>query len=248
MSRYRAFAIHLGISLAIFAAIAWVIVTIWYPSFFFETDGGWQGIRLMFLVDVVLGPTLTLIVFKAGKPGLEFDLTAIACAQALALAGGLWVVHNERPLALAYVDGQFFSLSHHDFEDAKVALPNLDAFPGPYPKRVQVDLPDDPIAQSDIRSQMLRSGTPLRLLTERWAPFAPGAEFASSYDQKVLLERDRATHEVSRWVSVHGGSVDDYRFYPYGARYKYVYLAFRISTSECVGILDVDVPQSNQPG
>jgi hypothetical protein len=249
MSRYSAFAIHLGISLAIFAAIAWVILAVWYPSFFFETDGGWQGIRLMFLVDVVLGPALTLIVFKVGKPGLKFDLAAIACAQVIALAGGLWVVHDERPLALVYLDGQFFSLSRNDFADAKVAIPNLDAFPGRYPKQVEVQLPDDPIVQSDVRSSALKSGVPLRLATDRWVPLASDATLvANDYDATELHQRDAATHEVSRWATAHGGAIDDFRFFPFGARYKYVYLAYRAATNECVGLLDVDVPHSNQPG
>ena len=76
MSRYRAAAIHLGLSALLFVALAYLVVFVWYPGFFFETDGGWEGIRIIAAVDLVVGPLLTLIVFKAGKPGLRFDLTA----------------------------------------------------------------------------------------------------------------------------------------------------------------------------
>ena len=245
MSRYRACAIHVGISLAIFAVILWMIVGVWYPGFFFETDGGWQGIRLLFLVDVVLGPTLTLIVFKAGKPGLKFDLSAIAFAQTLALTGGLWVVHDERPLALVYVDGQFFSLSRHDYAEAKVDVPDLGAIPGPYPKRIQVALPDDPIEQSEIRSRMLRSNVPLRLLTDHYVPFTPSEQtLADAFDTKVLEERDQEHHQLARWVAAHGGTLDDYRFFPYGARYRFAFIGYRAATRECVGILDIAAPNA----
>ena len=248
MSRYRASAIHVGISLAIFAVIMWVILAVWYPSFFFGTDGGWQGIRLMFLVDVVLGPLLTLVVFKSGKPGLKFDLGAIACAQVLALAGGLWVVHDERPLALVYVDGQFFSVSKSDFAQAHADASALDKIPGRGPKWVAVDLPDDPAAQSDIRAKMLKTDVPLRMLTSRWVPFDPVKRLTTdAFVERDLEVRDPGAEQRLRWIARQGGSFDDYRFYPYGARYTYGYLGCRLSTHECVGILDVTPSDPDRP-
>src|SRR5262245_9454808 len=108
MSRYRAAAIHLGLSVLLFIAVGYAVLFIWYPDFFFETDCGWQGMRIIAAVDLVVGPLLTLIVFKAGKPGLRFDLTAIGVLQAICLAAGVWIVHGGRPLAIVYVDGSFF--------------------------------------------------------------------------------------------------------------------------------------------
>ena len=71
MSRFSAFAIHLLISFVIFIAITYLVVFKWYPDIFFDTDGGWRGMRIIIAVDLVLGPLLTLVVFKAGKPGLK---------------------------------------------------------------------------------------------------------------------------------------------------------------------------------
>ncbi|MCG6936115.1 MAG: hypothetical protein LJE73_09510, partial [Proteobacteria bacterium] len=71
ISRWRAFLIHLGISLVIFLILAYIILIKWYPVPFFYTDGGWQGVRIVAAVDLVLGPLLTLLVYKHGKPGLK---------------------------------------------------------------------------------------------------------------------------------------------------------------------------------
>jgi hypothetical protein len=81
MTKLRAFAIHFGISFLIFIGLAYFVVAIWYPGFFFESDGGWEGMRIIVGVDLVLGPLLTLIVYKHGKPGLRFDLTLIGLVQ-----------------------------------------------------------------------------------------------------------------------------------------------------------------------
>jgi hypothetical protein len=65
-NRNTAFAIPLAISLVIFAILTAIGVFVWAPDFFFTTDGGWQGIRILGAVDLVLGPLLTLIVYKHG--------------------------------------------------------------------------------------------------------------------------------------------------------------------------------------
>jgi hypothetical protein len=40
----------------------------------FEAAGGDRLIFILAAVDVTLGPLITLIIFKAGKKGLKFDL------------------------------------------------------------------------------------------------------------------------------------------------------------------------------
>src|SRR6056297_3231108 len=136
MSRFAAFAIHLGISLVVFFLLAALVVYVWYPDFFFYSDGGWEGIRIIILVDLVLGPLLTLIVFDRRKPELKRDLAIIAMIQVSCLAAGTYVVWDERPLALVYVDGRFYSMTADDYRQAGVDLPDLSRIPGPSPKRV----------------------------------------------------------------------------------------------------------------
>ena len=96
MNRFTAFATHIGISLVLFLVFGFLILYHWYPSIFFATDGGWQGIRIVAFVDLVLGPTLTLAVFKVGKPGLKTDLTLIGILQTVCLIAGTYVVYSER--------------------------------------------------------------------------------------------------------------------------------------------------------
>jgi len=102
MTRFHAFSYHMTISLVIFFALSYVIVELWYPDFFFAIDGGWEGIQLIIGVDLILGPVLTLVVFKLGKPGLKFDLFCIGLLQMLCLSAGVYVVYSERPIFFIY--------------------------------------------------------------------------------------------------------------------------------------------------
>ncbi len=75
MNRWKAFAIHMGASLLLFLGLLLIIINVWFPGILFSIDGGWDGLKILLGVDLVLGPLLTLLVYKAGKPGLKFDLT-----------------------------------------------------------------------------------------------------------------------------------------------------------------------------
>ncbi|MDZ7670227.1 MAG: hypothetical protein U5Q16_12675 [Gammaproteobacteria bacterium] len=241
VNRLGAFLIHLAASLAIFAVLAAVVVYVWYPDFFFTTDGGWQGIRIIVLVDVVAGPLLTLVVYDRRKPELKRDLAIIVVFQAVCLIGGTWVVYSERPLALVYVDGHFFSMSADDYRDRGLAVPDLSHLPGPYPKRVMVDMPADFAEQSEIRRRAIQERKPLRALVDRYEPLAFDRMRVEdeAVDVAALQERGIAAEKLDEWLDTHGGRLQDYAFLPFGARFGYAFLGVSKADQEIVGLLDV---------
>jgi hypothetical protein len=243
MSRFRAFLIHLGISLSIFAVLAYLVMEVWYPDFFFQTDGGWQGLRLLLGVDLVLGPLLTLIIYRAGKPGLRFDLTVIGVVQAGCLAAGVWIVHGERPLAIVYVDGSFYSVTAQSFKEVDTPIPNLDGLPGPYPKWVTVKMPADYDEQSKIRGAMLRSDRMLSTLSDYYVAFSTNdLDSRDAHAIKEITDRDRDSHALQSWLQAYGGSPEEYEYYPFGARYLYAYLGFNAKSHSFVGLLNTPAP------
>jgi hypothetical protein len=245
MNRFGAFLIHLGISLVIFAVLAYLVVYVWYPDFFFASDGGWQGIRIIVLVDLVLGPTLTLVVFNRKKPRRELrrDLSMIGIFQAICLVAGTYVVYMEKPLALVYVDGRFASLSADDFRNADVPIPDLDFLPGSYPKRVVVEIPEDPTAQSSIRREAMQRRQPLNTKASLYVPYDYDLLNAQeeALPQEWLDEREAKTGDVSAWLAAHGGELDDYAFFTFGARYGFLVLGVSRESGEVVGLLNTDL-------
>lgn len=240
MNRFAAFAIHLGISLAVFAVLAALVVFVWYPDFFFEADGGWEGMRIIILVDLVAGPLLTLIIYKPGKPSLRMDLTLIAIFQVACLAAGTWVVWSERPIALVYSDGTFFSMTAGDFEEAKVDWSPLKAIEGPWPKRVAVQLDSDPSKESETRLQAFQSGRPLRTYVEHYQPLTSDLldmtrEAVAPAELEAL---DKESQRLPEWLARHGGSIDDYAFFKFATRYQYAFLGVRRADGEIVGLLE----------
>ncbi|NZA28345.1 type IV pilin accessory protein [Luteimonas sp. SJ-92] len=101
MTRWKASSIHLALSAVVASAVFALFVLVWYPPPLFGATGGTRLLRTILLVDVVLGPLLTLVVYKPGKRGLKFDLATIATLQVCALVYGLFVAFQARPAYIA---------------------------------------------------------------------------------------------------------------------------------------------------
>lgn len=88
MSRFQAALIHLLISTLVVGTVVGVVYWLWYPEPTFGIVGVLPIILMLVGIDLVLGPLLTMIVYKHGKPGLKFDLSVIALVQIAALVYG----------------------------------------------------------------------------------------------------------------------------------------------------------------
>lgn len=229
MNRFGAFTIHLGISFLVFIAIGYVIVFHWYPDFFFTADGGWQGIRIVAFVDLVLGPILTLVVFNKSKPREELkrDLTLIGTFQAVCLAAGVWVVFSERPLAMVYADGSFQTMTTDDYVESNQPVPSFVDIPGRAPYWVSVVLPDDLESRSAIRREQLINQRSLKTAGEYYLPFNP-EHVNLEADGLTRFELERIGMQVfDQFVRERGGKIEDYVYLPFATRYEQALMAMR---------------------
>ncbi|MFZ9040028.1 MAG: hypothetical protein ACO3DT_18465, partial [Gammaproteobacteria bacterium] len=105
ITKLKATAVHLSLSLVVFIYLVYQIYYNWYPQPYFAIDGGWQGIQIIAAVDLVLGPLITFLIFDLGKSRREnlFDLSVILIIQLGALFYGIAQVYNQRPVAVALV-------------------------------------------------------------------------------------------------------------------------------------------------
>jgi hypothetical protein len=245
MTKLRAFATHIGISFVIFLILLYFIVFEWYPPPFFTSDGGWQGIRIIAGVDLVLGPLLTLIVFKPGKPGLKFDLTLIGLLQAGALAWGIWTVHHERPIATVFVDGYFAPVTLYEIQDKGMTATKLQAFGHKPPYWIFSKLPTDEDALQKLRLEALRTGRPLFMFTEYY--HAMDKDALSTIKTKAInmaawlknypVEKQRYQKFLQRQADY-----KDLIFLPWHARQKYEVIALDAATGKYVGNPGIAAP------
>lgn len=150
-ARWRAGAAHLALSAIVATAAFLAAFALWYPGALFAQAGGLQLSLLVAAVDVTLGPVLTTIVFKPGKKGLGFDLLVIGALQCLALAYGLSVLFEARPVYIAFVKDRFELVRAEDIPAPQLASAGEWArFSLTGPRFVGVRMPTDPRQQFEV--------------------------------------------------------------------------------------------------
>lgn len=122
VSKCKALAAHLSLSALLLGAALAVMFEYWLPAPLFHTSGGGEGLKLLVLVDMVLGPALTFVVFNAAKRRRELllDLSLIAAIQLAGFGYGLWNIHEVRVQALAYYQGEFHPVPANLFKDQQI--------------------------------------------------------------------------------------------------------------------------------
>jgi hypothetical protein len=177
MSRYKAALIHLLISAVLVGNVIGIVLWIWYPKPTFEVLEVFPIVRLLVGVDLGIGPLLTLIVYKHGKPGLKFDLTVIALIQIVALVYGSYRLHEEKP------DYLVFAVDRLEFISKNRIDPSLFAYDESQAKRfanlVQVfaRFPEDPEEYQRYFDSIVVDGKPdLESRPEYWEPWSEGTD------------------------------------------------------------------------
>lgn len=158
--RIRAFVVHLLCSLGLAFLAVLLVFGLWYPAPLSEAVGVASIFLTVLMVDVVLGPLLTLVVFKPGKPSLRFDLTCIVVVQLLAFSYGLWTVAEGRPAWLVFNVDRFDLVQAHELDDRDLASVSPEYRQAPWfgPRWVAALLPDDPQARSELTLEAVFAG------------------------------------------------------------------------------------------
>ena len=100
--RFKFFLNHLFISFLIALLVIVLVFFIWYPSPLAIAVGVTYIFLMLLIIDVILGPLLSLLVYKEGKKTLKFDLSVIILIQISALCYGVFSIEQGRPAWLVY--------------------------------------------------------------------------------------------------------------------------------------------------
>jgi len=216
-TRWQASGIHLLISAAIAAVALVLMLRVWYPPPLFTAEGGRDILFILIAVDVVIGPLITLVIFKSGKPGLRLDLTVIALLQAGALLYGSHVMFVARPVYIAFVDNQFETVRANDLDPANVAQAPaaFRSVPLTGPVYIAVELPKDMKALKELISQAQKGGDLVQHLPRYYVPYSDYKAEALSHSRplEILREDDKnMADRIDKEIADTGRKASDLNF------------------------------------
>lgn len=184
-ARLKAFLFHLAGSLAIALLTLLLVFRLWYPAPLHEALGVTHIFLLLLLVDVLLGPLLTLLVYTTGKKTLFFDLSVILFLQLSALCYGLWTVTEGRPAWLVFNSDRFDLVQVLDIDAHQLsgARPEYRSVPWSGPRWVGAVGPESVEELNAIILESVMGGSDIAQRPNRYLPLA---EMASTLRDKAL--------------------------------------------------------------
>jgi len=243
MSKTRAFLIHLSISAIVVGLALAVVFLFWYPSPYFKAAGTWKVIQVLVGVDLVVGPLLTLLLFKSGKPRLMFDLSVIAGIQLVALVYGLTIIYQERPYFSVFAVDRFEVVTKGEVDVSKIEYEELKRKPLQGPLLVFAAMPDTEEERQRLLMDVLVEGKPdLERRPEYYEPYL--ARKDEVLERVTPLSALREAHpeaagRIDTLTEKHKAS-GDLAFVPLIGRNSSHALVLSKSTGLPVGSIDVD--------
>lgn len=245
ISRWKIFFSHLMISLGIFLTVLGFIFFSWFPGPLFQLDGGWQGLRLMAVIDLILGPSLTLLFYKPGRPSAFFDLSMIALVQLLALSWGVWAVFHQSTAALVFTEGRFVTLSYdaHQLANKELAASGIKTN---WATQISPQNPPqiyaEPIAKDKYGKYLasVLNGQPeLHERSQRYSALKDNLDAIKRYEvnlNELAKNDEKSAQKLEEYLATHKNSSADYVFYRLKARYGQAFVV--IDTQQKI-IIDI---------
>ena len=219
--KLKATLVHFCLSLLIFAVILYFVLFEWYPEPFFTAQGGWQGIRLIILIQLVLGPLLTFIVFDHLKKrkAIVFDLSLIAVVQAVALIWGGYQVYTQRPIALVFWHDAFYTVTSDDYSMQGIENPDFSAFSAHVPPLIY-SRPLTTLVELEQFNQLTEKSIPVYAHVSLYEKIDDnlGSIFSHGVDIGEVMSKNASMK--SQLEKVIKDSVSDYSYIALKAKYQ----------------------------
>jgi len=217
VTRWQASGLHLLISAAIAAAALALMLLVWYPHPLFQAAGGDDLLLILVGVDVILGPLITLIIFRQGKKGLKLDLAVIGAVQLAALVYGVGIVYLARPAFIVFVKDRFEVATAVELEPGELAKAKRPEFSRPPvfgPRWAYGEFPTDQAERSKLVDQAL-AGRDLQHFPQYFRPYEEARAEILARAQPIARVRatePKAAPVVDAWLASSGTREDAVRY------------------------------------
>lgn len=234
--------LHLAISATFIAMLLCTIFFIWYPSPFLESSGLKEILLIVLAIDLILGPILTLIVYKPNKPSLKFDISCIVTIQLIALGYGVYTIHQGHPVYVAYTVDRFTTITFKDVPLNQIKTPSVQSSGLWKPKFVYVQLPTNPEELEQLTFEVLSGKPDVDARPEYYKPFEQHKEsvLKKGIDPQKILADSKSKKLLDQFLKDHGKKAEDYAYLPLSGKNADILWVWDISKGGPIGTLEIN--------
>ena len=219
--KLRAFTLHAIISLLIGSICASIVFFVWYPYPLAKAVGVTHIFLMLLVIDIILGPLLTFLIYKKGKKTLKLDLFFIVLIQVSALCYGMFNVYQGKPAWLVFNADRFdvvriIEIDKRKINQVKDKYRTLSLFS---PKWVASIAPQNIDENNDILFEAVFAGIDIAQRPELYQDLndvkdkiknkAQGLELLNNYNNKKDVEKTLAKYpKADAWLPLKANAVD----------------------------------------
>lgn len=248
MTRLVFAGVHFIVSALIISLFLSGVYFIWYPTPFDTMHSVFDVVKIVLVVDLVLGPFLTFVVFNVNKPRAELvrDLCIVFLMQISAFVWGVYVTYDMRPGFLVFQGGTFYSVINKDIDSGK--LNENISFPAVWerPRLAYIEPLKGGAGVKFMENILKNGGEGLFYDAEKYQPLTKEKDNSFLSDvinhqltANIVLRSEVNKLAVDKFLKSHGGVFEDYLFYPVENGNEYVgIIIFNKSDFSMVGVFD----------
>jgi hypothetical protein len=246
MSRWHAGFIHLLISLLIVGSVATYVIYFWYPIPLLPMAKADVLLLMVGGIDLIVGPLLTLIVYKHGKKTLKMDLTVIVLIQTLFLGSGLYTLFASRPVYLVATEQMFNLVFVADIlpDDLKKAKNKYQLFGITTPQLVGAVIPNDAKEISRIVLSALSGSSDLQHMPQHYVEYDQIKELILKNALPLINPPKVSSQNVAilqKAALNYGYKPEDVRFMHLGSTRGYAVILLDGKTAQPIGFVNLDL-------
>ncbi len=237
MTRFKAAGIHLLVCVSVGLLLLAFFWFVWYPAPLFQALGGLEIFLLLLVVDVTLGPLLTLVVFKPSKKSLKFDLATIALVQVGGLIYGIHALYHGRPVYVAALGARFDVVTAQEI-DPKELETAQQSYPMFGPKWVGTKQAEEPKERERILFSAL-GGADYGHFPQHHQPIENmRVTLLKEAESIAALKKQNPGKEatIDLWLAKRGLAPDDVVYQGLKARSKDMAVIMDAKTAKVIGI------------
>lgn len=195
--RSHAFVLHFVGSLLSGVLALCLVFGVWYAVPLHIATGVTEIFLLIIAVDVILGPLMTLVVFRPGKSrrALRFDLIVIVTVQLLALAYGLVTVSQGRPVWVVFNIDRFDVVQAYELDNPyrEQAQERYQQLSWTGPQWVAARVPEEKSVRDELLFESLFAGVDLPQRPDLYVPYLE--------EQERIINKARSLEELKKYNS-----------------------------------------------
>jgi len=243
-NRYQAFLAHFACSFLIAAGALLTALYFWYPGELRDATGATKIFALVLMVDVCLGPFLTLVVFDKRKKELSRDLSIIFLVQIAGLCYGLYTLTIARPVYIVYAVDRFELVQANDIAEDNLAnaAKNIYRTLPLRPIWIAAHLPEDSDERNSLIFNNVAGGADLAQLPRYYHPYSSA--------KPQIIKRAKSINELKKYNTLDSVKINDLiahyestqkhlGYLPLAAKFNDKTVIVNKSSGEVLGIVDL---------